>query len=90
MGASAQEVCSFYEMRGPQIFPAGGGMGGWIRLLRNLVRPKFSTQSLREAIQQVVGDRPLAEAKTRLVVLAYNAEMGRVYLFKTPHHPWYE
>ncbi len=90
MGASAQEVCSFYEMRGHQIFPAGGGMGGWIRLLRNLIRPKFSPQALREAIQQVVGDRPLAEAKTRLVVPAYNAEMGRVYLFKTPHHPWYE
>ena len=90
MGASAQEVCSFYETRGPQIFPAGGGMGGWIRLLRNLVRPKFSPQALRKAIQQVVGDRPLAEAKTRLVVPAYNAEMGRVYVFKTPHHPWYE
>ena len=42
MGASTQEICSFYETRGPQIFPAGGGMGGWIRLLRNLVRPKFS------------------------------------------------
>jgi hypothetical protein len=55
-----------------------------------LVRPKFSPQALREAIQQVVGDRPLAEAKTRLVVPAYNAEMGRVYVFKTPHHPWYE
>jgi len=90
MGANAQEVCSFYETRGPQIFPAGGGMGGWIRLMRNLVRPKFSPRALRAAIQQVVGDRPLAEAKTRLVVPAYNAEMGRVYLFKTPHHPWYE
>ena len=65
-------------------------MGGWIRLLRNLIRPKFSPRALREAIQQVVGDRPLAEARTRLVVPAYNAEMGRVFLFKTPHHPWYE
>ena len=77
----------FYETRGPQIFPAGGGIGGWVRLLRNLGRPKFSQHALRDAIKQVVGDRPLAEAKTRLVIPAYDAEMGRVYLFKTPHHP---
>ena len=55
MGASAQEICSFYETRRPQIFPAGGGMGGWIHLLRNLVRPKFSSQALREAIQEAGG-----------------------------------
>src|SRR6516162_8324692 len=42
MGASAAEICSFYETQGPNIFPAGGGMGGWVRLLRNLTRPKFS------------------------------------------------
>ena len=89
-GAIAQDICSFYETRGPQIFPAGGGKGGWIRLLRNLGRPKFSPQTLRGATQQVVSDSPFDEAKTRLVVPAYNAEMGRVYLFKTPHHPWYE
>jgi patatin-like phospholipase/acyl hydrolase len=90
MGAGAQEICSFYEARGPQIFPAGGGMAGWTRLLRNLVRPKFTPEALREAIRQVVGDQALAKAKTRLVIPAYDTEMGRVYLFKTPHHPSYE
>jgi uncharacterized protein len=89
MGASAEKVCEFYETRGPRIFPAGGALGGWARLLRNLVRPKYSPASLREAIEDVVGHRPLAEAKTRLVIPAYDAEMGRIYLFKTPHHPQY-
>ncbi len=87
MGASAEDVCKFYETRGPQIFPAGGGLGGWVRLFRNVRQPKFSPQALREAIQEVVGDQPLAKAKTRLVIPAYDAELGRVYLFKTPHPP---
>jgi patatin-like phospholipase/acyl hydrolase len=34
-----------------------------------------------------VGDRPLSAARTRLVIPAYDASMGRIYLFKTPHHP---
>ena len=41
---------------------------------------------LRKAVGEIVGDRPLADAKTRLVIPAYDTEMGRVYLFKTPHH----
>ena len=38
---------------------------------------------------RVVGDRPLKEAKTRLVIPAFDVNTGKVYLFKTPHHPGY-
>jgi uncharacterized protein len=53
---------------------------------RNLFMPKFSPAELRKAVGEVVGDRPLVDAKTRLVIPTYNTEMGQVYLFKTPHH----
>jgi hypothetical protein len=89
MGASAAEVCEFYERDGPRIFPAGGGIEGWIGRLRHLVRPRFTSEALREAIVKVVGDRPLKEARTRLVIPSYDINTGKVYLFKTPHHPDY-
>lgn len=41
------------------------------------------------ALQEVVGDRPLKAAKTRLVIPTYDVNTGKVYLFKTPHHAWY-
>ena len=40
------------------------------------------------AIKTVVGERPLKEVKTRLVIPTYDVNTGKVYLFKTPHHPW--
>ena len=86
MGASAGgHLLVLRNPRTPDL-PGRGGLGGWVRLLRNLRRPKFSPRAFREAIQQVVGDRPLAEAKTRLVIPAYDAEIAvGAYLFKTPH-----
>ena len=41
------------------------------------------------AIRGVVGDRPLKEAKTRLVIPTYDVNTGKVYLFKTPHRRAY-
>ena len=89
MGASAEEIKRFYETEGPKIFPQRSGLQAWLGRVRNVFRPKFSNQALRAAIQDVVGDRPLSEARTRLVIPSYDVNTGKVYLFKTPHHPWY-
>jgi patatin-like phospholipase/acyl hydrolase len=86
-GATAQEILRFYEERGAAIFPSAKGVGGWLKTLRNLRRPKFAPDVLRAAISSVVGDRPLSAARTRLAIPAYDASMGRIYVFKTPHHP---
>ncbi|GAC1450702.1 MAG: hypothetical protein NVSMB9_35310 [Isosphaeraceae bacterium] len=88
MGATAEEIVGFYRVDGPKIFPMRGGITNWIGRLRDVFRPKFSNEALRAAIQTVVGDRPLKEAKTRLVIPSYDVNTGKVYLFKTPHHPW--
>jgi patatin-like phospholipase/acyl hydrolase len=90
MGASAADVCRFYQADGPAIFPApGSGWNGFLGRAWNLFRPKFSPEPLRRAIRKVVGDRPLGEARTRLVVPSYDINTGKVYAFKTPHHPGY-
>lgn len=87
MGASADQILQFYPERGATIFPLVKGVGGWLKTMRNLRRPKFSPEALREAVASVIGDQPLSAAKTRLAVPAYDASMGRIYVFKTPHHP---
>lgn len=89
MGAPAEEINRFYETEGPNIFPRRGGVRAWLGRVRDVFRPKFSDKALRAAIRGVVGDRPLSEAKTRLVVPSYDVNTGKVYLFKTSHHPSY-
>jgi patatin-like phospholipase/acyl hydrolase len=89
MGASAEELLRFYETEGPRIFPRRIGARGWVERLGDVFRPKFSDEALRTAIQAVVGDRPLREARTRLVIPSYDVNTGKIYLFKTPHHPGY-
>jgi len=89
MGASAEDICRFYETDGPNIFPTSSGVQAWFDRVRDLFRPKFTSERLRAALQAVVGERPLLESRTRLVIPAYDVNTGKVYLFKTPHHPGY-
>jgi patatin-like phospholipase/acyl hydrolase len=92
MGATATEVCRFYKTEGPKIFPEpkwGLRLSGWVRGFRTIFQPKFEAGPLRQAIQSVIGERQLKEAKTRLVIPTYDMNTGKVYLFKTPHHANY-
>jgi hypothetical protein len=45
MGARAEEICRFYEEERAKIFPARGGMEGWVGRVRDYFRPKFSPSS---------------------------------------------
>jgi patatin-like phospholipase/acyl hydrolase len=87
MGASGEQILRFYEEKGAAIFPPAKGVGGWLKSLGNLLRPKYSPEALRQAIASVVGDQPLKAARTRLAIPAYDASMGWIYVFKTPHNP---
>jgi patatin-like phospholipase/acyl hydrolase len=86
MGATAEEICRFYETEGATIFPKREGIQKWLGRIKDIFRPRFSNEALRTALQGVVGDRPMKAAKTRLVIPTYDVGIGTVYLFKTPHH----
>jgi patatin-like phospholipase/acyl hydrolase len=90
MGASAEKVLGFYKERGPEIFPSGGFLGGWVKELLHFFGPKFSTEELSEAIRTMVGDKTLGDARCRLAIPAYDVDQGRVYIFKTAHHPRFQ
>jgi patatin-like phospholipase/acyl hydrolase len=89
MGATAEDIRRFYETQGPKIFPKRDGIHKWLGRVGDVFRPRFSSAGLRAAMQSVVGDRPLKEATTRLVIPTYDVNTGKVYLFKTPHNPGY-
>ncbi len=91
MEVSAGELLTFYERKGPEIFPLIGlrrgvfrNVGWWTR------RPKFSAVPLRRALESVLGNRRLGDSKHRLVIPSYNAVNGTVTTFKTAHHERYK
>ena len=92
MGLPARELLDLYEQRGPEIFGQGGGpvanfVRGKLRLGRWLLRPKYDSARLQAVLEEVLGDRRIGDAKTRLLVPAWNPVARSVYIYKTAHHP---
>ena len=92
LGHSASEILSLYEKRGPEIFgqdrsALGNFLGRRLRGIRWLYRNKYGSEALRDALQDVLGDRRIGHARTRLVVPAWNPVAQSVYIYKTAHHP---
>ena len=91
MGLRAFELLDLYEQRGPEIFGQGGGrvanfILGKLRLGRWLIMPKYDPAQLQAVLEEVLGDRRIGDAKTRLLVPAWNPVARSVYIYKTAHH----
>lgn len=92
LGLRAAEILDLYENRGPWIFgqdshPAVNWVKRRIAAIRHISRAKHSSERLREALTDVLGERQLGEASTRLVVPAWSPSTRSVYIYKTAHHP---
>jgi patatin-like phospholipase/acyl hydrolase len=87
MGIPAEQILGFYRDKGAAIFPTTSGVSGWYRNIRSLFRSRYSAASLKEAIRDVVGNKALREARTRLAIPAYEIKRGTIHVFTTPHHP---
>lgn len=91
MGKTAKELLELYEKRGPSIFgqagnPAMSRLCDFARLLRHPFAPKHDADVLKEELKAVLGDQRLGDARTRLLVPAWDADHRGVYIFKTAHH----
>ena len=78
LGHSASEVLGLYENRGPEIFDQNRGalgnfLGSKLRGMRWLYRNKYGSEALEDALQDVLGNRRIGHARTRLVVPACNS-----------------
>ena len=83
LGLSAKEILVFYEEFGPVIF--GGNRG--IRRFRWPGTTKYSSDPLKKALETCFGDKKLGDSRKRLVIPSLNLENGKVYIYKTSHHP---
>ncbi|MHB1142760.1 MAG: CBASS cGAMP-activated phospholipase [Sulfuricaulis sp.] len=99
MGMSASEILDLYEKKGASIFYQDyDSVFGRLQMLamkflrsaKRVVAPKYSSERLREALEQVFGERILGQSTTRLLIPAYHAVQRDLYVFKTAHHPRFQ
>jgi uncharacterized protein len=86
LGFSPRELLDFYLRRGPIIFPSTSVVDRRIGRLRQFFGPKHSHGTLREELHAILQNRKLGESKARLAIPAYDANQGRIFVFKTAHH----
>lgn len=92
LGLSSAQIRQFYLDHAREIFPHGGFFGRKIAAIRQLIQPKYTAGRLEALLLNILSDQegnPLlfGDAKTRLLIPAYDGVSGRIYLFKTAHHP---
>lgn len=97
LGHTAGELLKLYEERGPIIFGQSAASeaapGALERLWRrawaqgkHVVRPKHDAAVLRSELEKVLKGARIGDAKTRLVIPAWDADRRCPYIFKTAHH----
>lgn len=87
LGLTAGDILEFYKNQGPSIFPNITAQQKLNLNIRHLWEPKYSAEPLRKALHDVFGDKRLKDSKCRLLIPAYDVVAGRIYVFKTRHHP---
>lgn len=96
LGMTAAELLNLYETKGPAIFSqTKTGLPGWLAEKCRFGKwlfwgPKYSAEPLYEALSEVLGERRLGEARTRLMIPAWHPKTQEVYIFKTAHHPRFQ
>lgn len=89
-GRTAAEIRDVYVERGGNIFPQTSKLGRLYRFLRRGYRTVYNRDHLETELLRIFGEATLGEAKTRLVIPAFEGRHGEPWLFKTPHHPDYK
>lgn len=92
LGVPAAQLLRLYVDHGPSLFPTPqwGILGRIGSFLRHLRGPKCSHGALNTAIESVVGDKRLGDSQVRLVIPAFDANNGKIQLFKTAHDEKYK
>lgn len=92
LGIPAAEIRDFYIKNGRNIFSNIGLVRNLLATLRHIIAPKHSAENLEKLLAEILSKSEgepllLGESQTRLVIPAYDGISGRIYVFKTDHHP---
>ncbi len=87
----AQTIVELFRSHGERIFSArhlpSNDLGRLLDLARSVLGPKYDGVALRAALEELLGERTLADAKHAVVVPAVNVSLSQTKVFKTPHGP---
>lgn len=86
-GKSPAEIVHLFETLVGHVFPRTEH--NLRTSYRRLFRSGYDSNRLRDALASVFADSTLGQSEKRLVVPTWDAQRGRVYLFKTAHHEMY-
>lgn len=76
-------VSNLYYRRGKRIFPQRNSLLSSLKQL--LLRSKYDNQELRAALQEIFGNRTLANSRCLLCIPAFSLTDGRPFIFKYDH-----
>lgn len=81
LGLTPAEILAFYRKKGPVIFPKD-------RKLRHWLKSKYQSDTVRETLQAIFGDRKLSvDSRCRLVIPTVRAVHGESEAIVTAHSP---
>ena len=89
-GKTASLIRDIYLERGGVIFPPTSPIGRVYRFLKRGMRTVYDGTTLESELLRIFGDTTFGEARTRLVIPAFEGRHGEPWIFKTPHHPDYK
>jgi patatin-like phospholipase/acyl hydrolase len=84
-GIPPAEIVDHYQSLASTVFPPS--RRGWYRWPARLHRATYKQEPLRAALEEILGERLLGDSFKRLLVPSWDALVGSVHIFKTPHHP---
>lgn len=83
LGHAACDILEFYLENGRSIFPSEA-----LELIgeaRQAMGSRYSPGKLEQKLDDFFGDAELGDSRTRLLIPAYHADVGDIYIFKTAH-----
>lgn len=92
LGVTPAEILKLYEENGPTIFgQRSGRISNWFELrvrgAQHFFGAKHSAVDLQNALEPILRGKRLGDSANRLLIPSWNSETGRVYIYKTAHHP---
>lgn len=76
-------ISNLYYKRGKQIFPQRNGFLSSLRQF--FLRSKYDNSELRKALEEIFGERTLADSRCLLCIPAFSLTDGRPFIFKYDH-----
>lgn len=93
LGIPAKQLLQLYVERGPEIFGQPVTRNRFVAAAVNTyakakhyIKPKHKVGQLEKVLSDTLGSKLIADAETRLIIPAWDADLNSVYIYKTAHH----